>query len=91
MNSANEAIYFGVPVVAVPQNSDQPLIAKRLEELELGKFLDKNDVSPDTLRNAVNEVLNNPLYKKNMDLMKEDMRNCGGYKKAVDEIENYIK
>jgi len=90
MNSVNEAIYYGVLLVAVPQSADQPAVAKRLEELGLGKVINKKAVSAQTLKKAVNDVLCNPMYKENMKKMSKSMMNCGGYLKGADEIERYM-
>lgn len=91
MNSANEAMYYAVPVITIPQSVDQPAVAKQMEDLGLGKVIDKNNISVENLKNTANEVLHNNIYKENMINMSKDMINAGGYKKAVDEIENYIK
>ncbi|MBU3113552.1 macrolide family glycosyltransferase [Clostridium lacusfryxellense] len=90
MNSVNEAIYYGVPVITIPQFADQPAVARRLEKLGLGKVIDKKNVSVETLKKALNDVLYNAMYKKNMNIMSEDMINSGGYKAATTEIEKYI-
>ncbi|MBU3114417.1 macrolide family glycosyltransferase [Clostridium lacusfryxellense] len=90
MNSVNEAIYYGVPVITIPQSADQPAVARRLEELGLGKIINKKNVSVETLKNSLNDVLYNGLYKENMKMMSEDMINCGGYIAATTEIEKYI-
>ena len=90
MNSVNEAIYYGVPVITIPQFADQPTVAKRLEELGLGKVINKKDVSVETLKSALSDVLCNTRYKENMKIMSEDMKKCGGYIAATNEIEKYI-
>lgn len=36
MNSSSEGLYFGVPLLVIPVMGDQPIVAKRIEELELG-------------------------------------------------------
>jgi len=40
MNSVNEALYYGVPMVVVPMGNDQPTVARRVVELGLGEALD---------------------------------------------------
>ena len=44
MNSTMEALYFAVPMVAVPQQPEQAATARRLEELGLGRHLAPEDV-----------------------------------------------
>ncbi len=57
----------------------------------LEKIIDKNNVSIENLRSTAHEIFYNHTYKENMINMSKDMKNAGGYKRAVDEIENYIK
>lgn len=35
MNSVNEAMYYSVPIIAIPLTNDQPTIADRIVELNL--------------------------------------------------------
>ena len=90
MNSANEAIYYATPVVVIPQEIDQPMIAKRIEELYLGKMINKKNVTASNLREAVREVLENSVYNNNMMRMSKEMQEAGGNQKAVMEIEGYL-
>ena len=47
MNSITESLYYGVPMIVIPFMTDQPLNAKRIEELHLGKKLEyKNSSIP---------------------------------------------
>ncbi|WP_161522207.1 nucleotide disphospho-sugar-binding domain-containing protein [Bifidobacterium aemilianum] len=41
MNSVNEALYYQVPMLVVPMADDQPTVAARVQELELGQVLPK--------------------------------------------------
>ena len=90
MNSVHEAMYYGIPVIAIPQCADQPIVAKRLEQLMLGKVLNKDEISAECLRSTVNEILHNSTYRRNMLRMSKAMISAGGYKTSADEIENYI-
>lgn len=42
MNSVNESLYYGVPLVLFPQQSEQVLVCRRAAELGAG-FVLKND------------------------------------------------
>ncbi len=90
MNSTSEALYYNVPLVMIPLTSDQPLVAKRVQELGAGITLDKNNLSPAALRAALAEVLGNPAYKQQAHVIGESLRQAGGYKRAADAITNYF-
>jgi len=88
MNSTSEALYNNVPLVMIPLTSDQPLVANRVQELGAGVILNKHTLSATDLREALTEILSNPLYKKQAHLIGESLRNAGGYKRAAEMIMN---
>jgi len=90
MNSANEAMYYGIPVIGVPQRGDQPIVAKRMRELGLGEVIDKKHVTAASLRTMTGKILNDSTYQSNMAKLRKGMRSAGGYSKAADEIERYM-
>lgn len=90
MNSANEAMYYGIPVIGIPQRGDQPIVANRMSELALGEVIDKKHVTATNLRATTRKILNDSTYKGNMEKMRQEMLSAGGYIKAADEIERYI-
>lgn len=64
MNSASETIKYGVPVVAVPIDGDQPLVAKRIcDELSLGVRLDPLTIEIDQIGNAIDRVLSEDTFR----------------------------
>ncbi|MDP4089401.1 MAG: glycosyltransferase [Bacillota bacterium] len=87
MNSTSEGIYFGVPLIVIPKQGEQEIVAKRVEECGLGIYL--RSVTVETLRNSIKEVLNNGAYKDKVINMSDNMKSAGGYTRAVDEIMNY--
>lgn len=91
MNSTNEALYHQVPLVMLPAGNDQPIIAQRVEELGAGIRLNIDTVSPKELRQAVNEVIENPTYQQHAAKISESFQNSGGYKRAVDTIQQFME
>lgn len=90
MNSTSEALYYNVPLVMIPLTSDQPLVANRVQELGAGITLNKHNLSTTDLREALAEVLSNPLYKQQAYLIGESLRQAGGYKRAAEMIMNHF-
>ena len=90
MNSSNEAMYYGIPIMGIPQRADQPLVANRMKELGLGEVIHKKNVTATNLKETATKILNDSTYKANMDKMREEMLSSGGYVKAADAIEKYI-
>lgn len=90
MNSTNEGLYNNLPLIIVPQFADQPLVAKRVEELGAGIALMDN-ISANSISEAVNKILLNNSYKENAKKIGQSLKECGGYKKAVQEIHSILK
>ncbi|MBY0597854.1 macrolide family glycosyltransferase [Bacillus bingmayongensis] len=86
MNSVSEGLYYDTPLIVLPITNDQPFVARRVEELNAGIVLDYKNVTSDALRETVNHLLNNQVYKEGSRTVGLSLRKAGGYKKAVDEI-----
>lgn len=91
MNSASEGMYYGVPLIVVPQAQDQFYVAKRVTRLKAGKMLLMKNVNPQRLRQVAQEILDNPLYAHNSALVGSSFRASGGYIRAADEIAAFKK
>jgi len=89
MNSIGEALFYGVPMLVIPRRGDQFLVAKQVEKTSVGKSLSTQDVTPESLYNAVTGILQQPDYQKNSRRMGQACEDAGGYKKAADEIFSY--
>ena len=86
MNSVNESLYFGVPLVMLPQTAEQRGVAERVWQLGAGIKLDKTD--PMAIRKAVVEVLSDMKYRNEAAFIAESFHRCSGAKGAADKIES---
>ena len=84
MNSVNESLYYGVPMLLFPQHSEQALMATRAAELGTG-IMFKSD-NPNDIKNAIEHILNDHTYKENADKISKGFKAAGGAKKAADMI-----
>ena len=84
MNSASESLYFEVPLVMLPQTTEQRGVAERVSSLGAGIKLCKSDA--ESISNAVNEVLDNSYYKQNAAKIARGFKRCLGAKGAADKI-----
>lgn len=84
MNSANESLYYGVPMVLFPQHSEQGLVADRVAELGAGTRL--RSPKREHLIQAVTEVLANSTYRENAQKLSKSFQSAGGIAKAVEVI-----
>ncbi|MBR3792075.1 MAG: glucosyltransferase [Clostridia bacterium] len=84
MNSVSESLYFEVPIVMLPQTTEQNGVAERVLELGAGIKLDKEDKT--SILNAVNQILSNSNYKQNAQKISKGFKLCQGAKGAADKI-----
>ena len=61
MNSVNESLYYGVPLVIYPQTSEQGGVANRVTQVGAGIMLDKT--TPEAIRKAVETLLSDNSYR----------------------------
>lgn len=86
MNSAHEGLYYGVPLIVIPQNADQPIVAEQVANIGAGIKLQMQSLTANQLREAVDHVLSLSSFKKAVANIRESFRKSGGYHQAVDEI-----
>lgn len=84
MNSASEALYFGVPLLMYPQTSEQKGVAARISQLEAGIWL--KDASVEGIRASLEKLLNTPSYAQNAQSIGDGFRQCSGAAGAADKI-----
>ncbi|CAH0598231.1 unnamed protein product [Chrysodeixis includens] len=64
--STDEAITAGVPMIGVPLLSDQFYNVERYEYLKIGIRMDLDTVTEDSFKAAVNKVIGDDSYRKNI-------------------------
>ena len=84
MNSVNESLYFGVPLIMLPQTSEQSGVAERVSQLGAGIRLHKPDA--DAIRNAVEKIFADGSYKQNACKISDGFQKCSGARGAADKI-----
>lgn len=84
MNSVNESLYYQVPMVMLPQTSEQGGVATRVEQVGAGIRLRKT--SPQAIREAVELVMDNSSYKEGAKVISDGFKKCAGAKGAADKI-----
>lgn len=86
MNSASEGLYYGVPLIVLPQSADQPIVARRVAEIGAGIQLNQDGLTAWDLREAAERVLKDSSIRKACDEIGDSFRAAGGYRQAVEEI-----
>ena len=91
MNSVSEGLWYGVPLVVIPQGSDQFFVAQRVEELKAGIVLDRRRVTPERLRQAVEQAISDARLRANAKIIGESFHEAGGFVRAAHEITRFTE
>lgn len=92
MGGTGEAIYYGVPMIAIPQMEEQAITARQIEKLGLGcAFLDKNAITSESLKAAIVKLLTQPSYKATAAEFSADMKSLGGAKASAEALLHFLK
>ena len=91
MNSVSESLFNAVPLVVIPQMSEQEIVGRRVEELGAGVFLGKDSVTPGRLRSSVEQVLRDDGFAANAQRLSSSLRAAGGVTRAADAIQALVR
>jgi MGT family glycosyltransferase len=90
MNSVQEALYFGVPMVIAPQAADQFWISARASELGAALVLDQLRTETGAIRASVAKILSGRQYLAAAARIGESLVAAGGQMRAADEIQSFM-
>jgi MGT family glycosyltransferase len=90
MGGCAEALFHGVPMVAVPQAVDQFGNAEQLVALGVGERIATGDVTPELLRAAVDRVASSPDVAAACAEQRALARAAGGARAAADLAESLL-
>jgi len=91
MNSVSESLVYGVPMVVIPFVSDQPVNARCIEKLGVGKRMEYTQVNRATLREMVLSVLSDDDIKNNLQKVKNLIDNAPGNEGGAEMIISFYK
>jgi UDP:flavonoid glycosyltransferase YjiC (YdhE family) len=58
----SKCLRYGVPMVLTPWDADQPGVAARAEALGVARIVPRSEVTPESIAEAVDEILDHPEY-----------------------------
>jgi MGT family glycosyltransferase len=90
MNSVQEALYHGVPLVVAPQAADQFWISARALELGAALVLDAARMEAGAIRGSVGRILAGASYAAAAARIGASLREAGGSERAATEIQSFI-
>lgn len=90
MNSVHDSLYFGVPLLVVPQQFEQTINAMRVVELGAGLMLKKGQVNTQAIRDSAVRLLTESHFKAQAEHIGNSLRSAGGAVRAADEVEGLL-
>lgn len=92
MGGTGEAIYYGVPMIAIPQMEEQAITAEQIRKNGLGlAFLDKEAITAEKLREAIVRVLTEPSFRETAEEFSRDMKSLGGIPASADAVIRFLQ
>lgn len=85
------AIDHALPMLAAGVNEGKNEICARIGYFNLGVNLKTEKPSAEKIKRAVHEILSNPVYKKNVEKLRDEFRNYDSHKLSADLILNVLK
>jgi zeaxanthin glucosyltransferase len=90
-NTVLESLASGVPVVAVPMNTDQYGVAARLQHSGAGERIELKQISAKRFFESLDRILSQPAYKQRAQALSASLKQAGGEVRAADLIEQRLR
>jgi MGT family glycosyltransferase len=96
LNSVHEGLYYGVPLIVIPQQLEQGIVAQQVVKhgagLALGTKTPIGQTNASELQDALAKIMQQHThYKQNAQQLGETLRAAGGYARAADEILAFVQ
>jgi MGT family glycosyltransferase len=88
MGSCTEGLWYGVPMVAMPQAVDQPSNAEQLEAIGAGRHLSADAPTPGQIREALLDVVADPQIRLRLNAIRDELHRVGGPCHAAEAVED---
>lgn len=86
-----EAVWYSVPMIAIPQTYEQYIISLQIEAQGVGICLKPEVVNTELLRQTALKILEDSSFQANINRLGKTCRTeAGGTKRAVNEIFKYV-
>lgn len=90
MNSVSEALVCGTPMVVIPFVSDQPVNARCIEKLGVGKRLEYSTANKNTIKSTVFAVASDSDIKTNLTRVQRLITDAPGNKGGAELVVRYF-
>lgn len=88
INSVQESLHVGTPIVGIPIMASQRDMGARVADAGVGLSLDKGRFTAEDLRRSILRVLRDDSFRRNIPAVQSSMQLAGGVRRAADLIEH---
>jgi MGT family glycosyltransferase len=91
MNSVSESLYHGVPVLVIPQMSEQEVVGRRTEELGAGLHLTTRAATAPRIRELLQRLLREEGFRRQAGVIRESFAAAGGIVRGADVLQAFSR
>ncbi|MEM2526746.1 MAG: glycosyltransferase [Candidatus Bathyarchaeia archaeon] len=89
----SQCIYYGKPMVLIPtpSHTEQMNNAVRVRDMGVAEVIEQSDVNMETLLKAINKILRDDSYRRNIEMIRREVAGVNGLKTIVETIVSVAK